>query len=118
MHFLSSASSARRLVVGVRASRAVAVAWELVEDTNRQVAELRAAKAANDWADVLVDEASDWSEVVDSLIEEVRNSLLEELEGEAGKVVASEETARVKDAARDVGDVKASEGVDLYRYCE
>ena len=101
------------LVVGVWAGWAVLVTWELVEETNGQVAELRAAETANDWADVLVDEAGDWGQVVDGVVEEVGDTLLEKLEGEAGEVVASEEGAGVEDTARDVGDVQAGEGVDL-----
>lgn len=102
-----------RLVVGVWASWAVLVAWEGVEEAEREVAELWAAQAADDGCNVLVDESSSILEAVDGGVEEVGQTLLEKVEGEAGEVVAMEESLSVKDATSDVGDVETSEGVHL-----
>lgn len=85
----------------------------LIEESNVQLPELRAAEAANNGAHVLVDQVGDGSKVVDSVIEEVGNGLLQQLEGKAGKVVAGEESIGRENTAGDVSDVETRESVDL-----
>lgn len=101
------------LVVGSRASWAVVTARVLVKDTVIELPELRAAQTTNNGTDVLVDQARDWVQSVQSLAGKVGNSLLEELECEASEVVALKQRRSVIDTSCEVGDVHTGESVDF-----
>jgi hypothetical protein len=91
----------------------VRVAWVVIEDTEAVRALLWAAEPANDRPDVFIDEVGDGRKVVERVVEEVRDALLQEAEGEAGEVVALEERGVAECATCQVGDIDAGEGVDL-----
>ena len=76
------------------------------------MAELGTGEAAEKRANKLIDEVDYGREVEDTPVEEVWDGLLEELEGEAGKIVAFEEGAGIEGTAGDVGDIQAGEAVD------
>lgn len=91
----------------------VSVTRELVEETKIELAKLRAGKSTQEGADELVDQLGDGGDVEDALVEEVRNGLFEEVEGEASEVVALEQVLDIEDTASDVSDIEADERVGL-----
>lgn len=89
------------------------VTRELVEEANIELAKLGAGETSDDRADNLVDKSSNEAEVENTEVEEVGNGLLEQLEGEAGKVVALEQVLGVQNTTGDVRHIQTDEGVDL-----
>lgn len=64
------------LVVGGRAVRLVRIAWELVEQAHVKGSKLRAREAIHIRSEVLVDQVRDWRQVVENVVQGVRDALL------------------------------------------